>query len=112
MPTTKQAHTPGPWIVDVDGDRLTGRIMAPDMAAWIGDVRTYPHRWSHAMDKAGEWESNAHLIAAAPELLAALESIIDDYANMCHILYGQDYNEMGSALEQQARTVIAKAKGE
>lgn len=56
-------HTPGPWFVDINGE---GAITAPDgmliarmQNAYRDDLR----------------ESNARLIAAAPEMLTALQLV-------------------------------------
>ena len=54
-----------------------------------------------------EWkeaEANARLIAAAPELLEALQ-------NMLGLTEASDYMALGE-IEQQARAAIAKALGE
>jgi hypothetical protein len=50
-------------------------------------------------------ESEAHLVAAAPDLLAALEALLDDAL----ALGLADSSLSGSAIE--ARTAINKAKG-
>lgn len=64
-------------------------------------------------DNGGEdaWHANARLIAAAPELLEALESLVDDG------MFGYILDEKGSfpeaeALIIKARAAIAKARGE
>lgn len=50
-----------------------------------------------------ECEANAHLIAAAPELLEALEDLMEAV---------KDHYEAGGYEWKQARAAIAKAKGE
>lgn len=81
-------HTPGPWkvVITPGGDTL---------------IDTPRFRWSlgRLMSKA-----DAHLIAAAPELLEALQRIID-YGGS---LTGEDALEMVII----AKTAIAKAMGE
>ena len=52
-------HTPGPWIVDTDYIIQDGGTSDENTIAIVGDQE--------------EWKSNAHLIAAAPEMLKALE---------------------------------------
>ena len=54
-------HTPGPW--DVSFGRNDAAIHAGGTIAMIDDVMT-------------GWRANARLIAAAPELLAALGDIV------------------------------------
>lgn len=56
------AYTPGPWKADQSGD-----IFVPASKQGIGEV------W-HNLD---EWEANARLISAAPELLEALRILIE-----------------------------------
>ena len=66
-------HTPGPWQLE----RLTGcdhdigiRVTGSLVSGYAAFVRTY---WPHPDQKA-EQEANARLIAAAPELLEALQA--------------------------------------
>lgn len=93
-------HTPGPWVVDGariyggrDGDK-TGPLIAT--TAYLRE--------------AGTEIGNAHLIAAAPDLLAALEVAH-------HILAGFATGNLNTinydhpALKN-ARAAIARAKGE
>jgi hypothetical protein len=82
-------HTKGPWSYRLD-----------DSDVWAGDVRVCrkPHNVS-AYDK--EWQANARLIAAAPDLLAALEDL----------LYQAEHSKEGSWDRDEARAAIAKAKG-
>lgn len=66
-------------------------------------VAKLAHSANHS-DQAGEAEANARLIAAAPDLLAALEALYD------HPSYtALDDDEL--ALWDAAKTAIAKAKG-
>src|SRR5215469_15512259 len=62
-------HTPGPWTVDYSDDNL--RIYAGDLL--IGEVNgSTEHIEVRGLDEEAT-EANAWLIAAAPDLLAALE---------------------------------------
>jgi hypothetical protein len=72
-------HTPGPWrvVIDDDGNPLSGRpgVFSSDeldcgIVHWDGFVQPY-WRSAHG-DK--EIHANARLIAAAPEMLVALEA--------------------------------------
>lgn len=56
-------HTPGPWTVD---ETYRWLVMGPDRAA-VGRSQSSPI--------SGRAEANARLIAAAPELAEALETI-------------------------------------
>ena len=73
-------HTPGPWrvAIDDDGNPLSGRpsISASEeldcgIVHWDGFKQKY---WQSARGEK-EMHANARLIAAAPELLDALERI-------------------------------------
>ena len=72
MKTNNAAHTPGPWIVNLDdtvyqagkgGRRICDCELSP------------PHLRPAAPNETDK--ANARLIAAAPDLLAALESLLD-----------------------------------
>jgi len=85
-------HTPGPWRIDPDatfiGDHYVGTDKADIalMADWSLDLE--PEQWA-----------NARLIAAAPDLLAALEAAI--------AVHGATYSWGRNAL-----AALAKARGE
>lgn len=81
------SHTPGPWATDDDG-----YIIAPGRGL-IG----YPAR----VPDSDERGPNARLMGAAPELLAALEALLDAIEDQ-RVTHG-DCN--------QGRAAIAKARG-
>jgi hypothetical protein len=85
-------HTPGPWRVDAQ------YICRADGVA-IADV------WQSMEVSGEEAETNARLIAAAPDLLAALERIMS--VARCPTM-----NERLSACWKIAHDAIAKARGE
>ena len=71
-------HTPGPWRINLDCETMISNCLDGAEAADICEVS----EWSQVF-----WEernANARLIAAAPELLEALESargvLIEHYA--------------------------------
>ena len=108
---SESKHTPGPWriIIDDDGNPLSGRLMvaaAPELDCaivhWDGFAQEF---WESARGKK-EMHANARLIAAAPDLLEALERCLNFIENT--------ESEMGDTLEcgDKARAAIAKAKGE
>ena len=82
-------HIPGPWHVFIDdtGGENTGypiSISTPDIDNEDGKtiVRQggfYPYIWDEKLSKA-EVNANARLIAAAPDLLAALQEM---YVSAC-----------------------------
>lgn len=90
----KTKHTPGPWNFIEQGD--------PDEFVLLANE----HRWVIALRMNGELRleeeiANASLIAAAPELLEALDDIIGlaEAGRMVHVI-------------NRAKAAIAKAKGE
>ena len=88
-------HTPGPWQFSFESDRF--------VSASSGIVCTRPS--VSAGGAAGRnWKANARLIAAAPELLEALNTMLT------HM--GMDEDEWNKPTFDKARDAIAKAKGE
>lgn len=96
-------HTPGPWVVSANspflvraGDDTTGRHIAH-----AGPASYHP---SFEVD-----EPNARLIAAAPELLEALERLVTEI-----ILSDVDMEYIDSHFKphiEKARAAVAKATG-
>ncbi len=82
-------HTPGPWVVDADDNTL---ITTPDLHA-VGET----------VAKAA-LSSDARLIAAAPDLLKALDMMERHFSR-----YDDTHNNL---VLEQARAAIAKATGE
>jgi hypothetical protein len=97
--------TPGPWRVNIDKDRKgfggpVTEILADDGETIACDTKYYPT----ALDP-----KNAYIIAAAPDLLEALQIIVgklymDDYGHMLINLKSED--------EEKIKAAIAKATGE
>lgn len=97
------AHTPGPWFLGEDlepnGACLSRAIMATD--TFIGEVL-----FDDDSDQMAE--ANARLIAAAPELLAALEGDIDWLDALSQMSIERD---MVMVRIRAHRELIAKALG-
>lgn len=78
--TSGQAHTPGPWVAQVDTVRKS--VRAPGRAAQgpLFLIRVLRDS-SFGPGDAGEAQviANARLIAAAPELLEALQNLLAVY---------------------------------
>ena len=74
------AHTPGPWTVEKDigstSSRVTFRIGGNIQAA-ISSEQGIATTNAPALMSVEEAEANARLIAAAPELLAALQTLVN-----------------------------------
>ena len=101
-------HTPGPWHQDLDD--ITNDAGHTVCVVSFGD--TDGADWDEA-----ESNCNARLIAAAPDLLAALESAALTMDNAANLLLGDtDENvaiaEYLTACAMSARAAIAKARGE
>lgn len=116
--TAKATHTPGPWVVRDTGDQ----VLAPDgfPVANIEYMAVLPHwdvhypeaqHWSRMEGKTfversdAEVAANARVIAAAPDLLAALMALAATIPQM---------DQNGDAAHEwlAARAAIAKATGD
>lgn len=105
-------HTPGPWRLSGPDDFNDYTIQPPNAELAIAAV-VNGAMW-HMGGKSNEHEANARLIAAAPELLEALEKITH-YAE-CQIeafKSGRPFLDMTAfrLLCPKARAAIAKATG-
>lgn len=91
-------HTPGPWAIDWNIGRLDIHSSGPLIATVPRNVR------DDEADRVAQ--QNARLIAAAPELLSALQAIVTSLAD-------HDDEGMIEHAEQMvtARAAIAKATG-
>ena len=100
------AHTPGPWSVLVNRQGYPYQIHAINGDnTKTGTVGTSVTRWkSIALPSIAEGKANARLIAAAPELLAALYGLLFKAPDAT--------GEAHDALWNAARAAYAKATGE
>ena len=87
-------HTPGPWAQQLQSNGVTVRHV--QISADSGDVAT-------AVWKGGEHETNANarLISAAPEMLEALQLLLND----------NHPEQIPFKLWQKVRAAIEKATG-
>lgn len=99
---TETQHTPGPWYL------IDERFLHDKYLVSIGEPNaggtTVCNILSEPGDDFGKCKANARLIAAAPDLLAAVRGMIEAYDNdsIAHL-------EQAS---REARAAIAKATGE
>jgi hypothetical protein len=90
-------HTPGPWVTR--GQTVMGEYGV--QVAWCGEATTCSADYVYSIDHE-EAEHNARLIAAAPDMLAVLETILDVW---------DDHKIIGPTVYHDARAIIASAKG-
>jgi len=97
-------HTPGPWIVQpVKGSfQVPFHILSEDgrPVAYCDGQQLRPDRTS-----VGEARANAHLIAAAPELLGELKYLVEEFEEAV------DWVPAYVAMADRAKAAIAKAEG-
>lgn len=99
-------HTPGPWVAV---ESLVYTASSPNCTGWkqLADCRGVEGAYFDAthIDQRVRF-ANAHLIAAAPDLLAALEQVA--------VYSGKrtGWSALPSHILDPIRAAIAKAKGE
>ena len=100
--TQTAQHTPGPWTMNRHPGHPHGlAIITKDIApgAWLAEVVAYTN---------GTHYANARLIAAAPDLLAALADLLAEFNQ--HVPEDCACPKARSAADN-ARAAIAKARG-
>lgn len=99
----KSTHTPAPWWVDDDGY----------IAAGSGDTYVTVAEGLAPSDDLDEITANLNLLAAAPELLAALEDMVQTVEYLAPEKFDDPEHEREfNARLEQARSTLAKARGE
>jgi hypothetical protein len=98
-------YTPGPWDYDMD------YIVAPDPGGRHPDI--YIAEIAHSDDEgriasAAQQDANRRLIAAAPQLLEALDYLLEQTVDM-DLKYGIGLSEGEEAAREKALAAIAKA---
>jgi hypothetical protein len=102
-------HTPGPWKAQMIDGRMG--VTANHMCSFPGmryDICERVGGDCTAKPTKGTPEANARLIAAAPELLEALQRVVSDWV---HPYDGGEYEDGEMPALDQARAAIAKATG-
>lgn len=101
---TQTNHTPGPWSLKMTGWRTNPfAIYSPRRP---GAVACVPSRTSVPLD---EQDANAHLIAAAPDMLDALERA---YQKLSFWMDDDKWDHGDEKALELIWAAIAKAKGE
>lgn len=104
-------HTPGPWRVEEGTTLIWGNCNQDDQTNYglgypIAECRLTPTAsWAKGPSTYEEADANACLIAAAPEMLEALKSLVDDLSHFT------DVSESIFHSLDLADAVIAKAEG-
>lgn len=98
--TDKHTHTPGPWRFYLQGDS-TRYIVTKSRVGAAGS--SYDDVAHVDVKRTEEGEANARLIAAAPELLAALRAFVDG------VQVGPETSYKDRERILAARAAIAKA---
>jgi hypothetical protein len=99
-------HTPGPWEISDNGtaDRGTGAWACDEIWQTHNDTDQRLIASVHYVDGTNsECQANARLIAAAPELLEAVQHVL---------LASEDGGDMNDVDWKMLRAAIQKAKGE
>lgn len=96
MTVTKPTFTPGPWLVGRVGNHLSiEATVGPGLGHEVAMIRDF----GDGPDSAIPVMANAKLIAAAPDLLAALKAMLESL----HETHYEAY--------EQAVEVVARAEG-
>lgn len=93
-------HTPGPWNINGGPNPLKPQYAT--IYVKPGDHTTVDHICTIGQHHSKNWQDNAHLIAAAPELLEALKQAVD-------LL--RSYDNVGTWPVQVAAISKAEGKG-
>lgn len=104
--TATTQPTPGPWKAQKDIRHSSNTAQMPTGALWwgiYGSTRIAIMEEAQSWRPAAEQEANARLIAAAPDLLAALKEIAGLWDD------SDQKNGLAQIMERTARAAIAKA---
>ena len=107
-------HTPGPWETQLWklGEAKTAQIVVNGKSDCVAFIKPLFHHVEEA-PRGGEMEANARLIAAAPELLAALKilEVGCSEASLRHHQKSGTTDKLAETLLQIIREAVEKAEG-
>lgn len=114
---SKPKFTPGPWKAGKN-PCMTTVLDGHEGKAIYTDKPNDPHHiaWANAENSEGDLDiktalANAALIAAAPDMYAALEEILGDLDTFPQVAPGVDHPEVFD-LKLKLRKLLCKARGE
>lgn len=97
-------HTPGPWLARQSGG---SHVSIEKISDGIRSVIAETYYFKLAEEHGGGYSANARLIAAAPDLLAALVDMVEQFGHYCE--HTEDEKEIQTLI--MARAAISKAEG-
>jgi hypothetical protein len=103
------AHTPGPWIAGTFSSVVGIPVVATPIGRAIAAVHCFPGNAPHAREFNAVAAANARLIAAAPDLLAALRRLASP-ANFSEESLSSHSDDCRCCI-CEARAAIMKAMG-
>lgn len=101
---TNSKHTKGPWNTEINNGEL--EIWSQDI--FIAGVT---HDLYFTAEKSGQHAANAALIAAAPEMLEALENALESLKYSVMVLQAPEKSTMRENITE-IEAVLKKARGE
>ena len=101
----KHTHTPGPWTVEIQFKTLTNVTTGEETRLPFFEVGSDLRRLADVNSGMND-EANAQLIASAPEMLAALEMLLNS------MLSAQENQRLSVSELVKVRELILKARGE
>jgi hypothetical protein len=107
-------HSPGPWAIEYDEVDEDWRIVSEPRNGYVAAISYYEHDEDDTPEDLAtveEVKANASLIAAAPDLLEALEMALDELMDAGFSADISGGKPVSDALIFGA-DVISKAKGE
>ncbi len=103
-------HTPGPWTYKIMPIEPYHRV--PEISIYNADGQDFIRQsYDTYSDQATLLEGDACLIAAAPEMLEALEALLD-FVNSIDTIRVMDQKGFLPTCIVNSKSAIAKAKGE
>ena len=102
--SSPRQHTPGPWSLSASFDRVERRVQHGDNPPLVWGIASGINSAHPDYLPRAEQIANARLIAAAPDLLAALEDILARYESAGVQCYPEARREVIAA-----RAAIARA---